>query len=64
MPAWSAKLYSLPLEDGTVTSEIGEAILPVSFGKRGFKYLLESSISVSSVQPSGSLQLLDKTLTS
>lgn len=64
MPAWSAKLYSLPPGDGTVTSKIGEAILPVGFGKQGFDCLSESSISASSVQPSRTLQLLDKTLTS
>lgn len=62
-PAWSAKLYSLPRGDGAVTSETGEAILAVSLGKLGFKNLLESSISVSSVQSSRIPQLLDKTLT-
>lgn len=64
MPAWSAQLYSPTPGDGTVTSAIGEAILTVRFGQQGFKYLLESSVSVSSVQPSRTLQLHDKILTS
>lgn len=47
-----------------MTSEIGEAILAVSLGKLGFKNLLESPISASSVQSSRIPQLLDKTLMS
>lgn len=55
MLAWSARVYNLPLEDVTVTSEIFKEILQVIFGKLRFKYLVESFVSVSLVQSSRAL---------